>query len=139
MPKHRMTIQRRKIISALESMGTHVTAEMVYASLHSDMPDLSLSTVYRNLKTLSRQGQVSVSDMDGNLVFETIGQTPHHHLICLGCHSILELDHDMVDTLFKQIEQNGFKVTTSHLVLYGFCSRCRQSREINQNGVQTSR
>jgi len=125
MPRHRMTIQRRKIISALESMGTHVTAEMIYGFLHSEMPDLSLSTVYRNLKTLARQGQVSVSDLDGKLVFETIGQTPHHHMVCLSCHSIFELDHDIVETLFQQIEQNGFKVTTSHLVLYGFCRRCQ--------------
>jgi Fe2+ or Zn2+ uptake regulation protein len=125
MTKPRMTVQRRKIFSAIANMDSHVTAEIIYGFLHKEMPELSLSTVYRNLKALSSQGLVSASDLDGKLVFEAVGQTPHHHLVCMGCHSIVELDHKMVETLFHQIEKNGFKVTTSHLVLYGFCQRCQ--------------
>ena len=128
MTKPRMTIQRRKILACLEGISAHATTEKVYDLLHAGMPDLSLSTVYRNLKSLAQQGLVSVSDLDGKLVYETIGARPHHHLVCLSCHRTFDLDNDLVAALFQQIEQTGFKVTTSHMVLYGLCRDCQRAQ-----------
>jgi hypothetical protein len=49
--KRRNTIQRRKTLSTVQKMNSHVTAEDVYERLHVEMPEISLSTVYRNLKS----------------------------------------------------------------------------------------
>ena len=126
MKRSRMTHQRRMILEAIETRHDHVTAEAVFERLKPEMPDLSLSTVYRNLKTLAGEGKVSVSDLGSGLVFEAVGGVPHHHLVCLTCGEIQPLDHALVQPLFDAIGAGGFQVATTHLILYGYCEKCRK-------------
>jgi Fur family transcriptional regulator, ferric uptake regulator len=121
----RMTHQRKKILEAMHSSHEHLTAEMLYDNLKTEIPDLSLSTIYRSLKALADSGLISVSDLGDGLVFELLKDIPHHHLICLECHSIQPLDHRLVQPLFNQIQAQGFNITTAHLCLYGYCSSCQ--------------
>ncbi len=127
MSNTRMTIQRRSILSAVEDSHKHISAETIYHQLKPVMPDLSLSTVYRNLKTLAKAGKVSVADFGEGMVFETVQKEPHHHLVCLSCGDIQTLDHALVQPFFEQIEHGGFKVTTTHLCVYGLCAKCQAS------------
>ena len=124
MKKNRMTHQRRMILAQIETCHDHVTAETVFEQLKPRMPDLSLSTVYRNLKTLADEGKISVSDLGAGLVYETVEQVPHHHLVCLSCSRVQPLDHTLVQPLFDAIEAGGFQVATTHLILYGYCEKC---------------
>ncbi len=125
MKKTRMTHQRRMILEEIEARHDHATAEAIYEQLKPGMPDLSLSTVYRNLKTLADEGKISVSDLGSGLVYETVEQVPHHHLVCLSCSRVQPLDHVLVQPLFAAIEAGGFQVATTHLILYGYCEKCR--------------
>lgn len=125
MIKTRMTHQRRKILEKMLNQPDHISAETLYNTLKDDLPDLSLSTVYRNLKALADAGKISMSDLGNGLVFERVNLVPHHHLVCLSCHSIQTLDHGLVGPLFKAIEANGFEVATTHLCIYGLCSNCQ--------------
>ena len=70
--KRRNTIQRRKILLAVQKLERHATAEELYERLHVEMPEISLSTVYRNLKALADEGLVSVTDLGNGLVFEAV-------------------------------------------------------------------
>jgi Fe2+ or Zn2+ uptake regulation protein len=126
MKRTRMTHQRRMILEQIEARHDHVTAEAVFEQLKPDMPDLSLSTVYRNLKTLADEGKVSVSDLGTGLVFEAVAQVPHHHLVCLSCGRVQNLEHALIQPLFAAIEAGGFRVATTHLILYGYCDQCQQ-------------
>lgn len=127
MHSSRMTVQRRKILETVGSFSDHVSAEEIFARLHPEMPELSLSTVYRNLKVLADEGKVSMTDLGGGLVYEAVRGTPHHHLVCLSCKRILTLDHTLVAPLFAQIEAQGFHVATTHLCLYGICGECQRA------------
>ena len=126
MNKHRMTFQRKKILDEMRRYPGHQAAEAIYDHLKAEMPELSLSTVYRSLKGLADIGQVSISDLGDGLVFELINSEPHHHLVCLGCQAVLPLDNAEVTPFFKQIESRGFKIATTHLCLYGYCSACQE-------------
>ena len=103
MGNMRMTIQRRKILATVQAMHGHHTAEAIFHELKPEMPDLSPSTVYRNLKALADMGRVSVTNMGQGWVFEVVGSTPHHHLVCLGCGSIEDLDDVTVRPFFDQV------------------------------------
>jgi len=127
MKKTRMTHQRRMILEQIEADHDHMTAEAVYEQLKPGMPDLSLSTVYRNLKTLADEGKISVSDLGAGLVYEAVDHVPHHHLVCLSCNRAQPLDHALVQPLFAAIEAGGFQVATTHLIIYGVCEKCRQN------------
>ena len=79
--QHRKSRQRERILLLLRKTASHPTAEWVYMKLKKEIPDLSLGTVYRNLKVLMEQGQIqklpagSVFDrFEGNIA-------PHYHLI----------------------------------------------------------
>ena len=54
----RMTKQRQAIINMLAKSKEHPTAEMIYAAVRQELPDISLGTVYRNLQFLVAEGQV---------------------------------------------------------------------------------
>ena len=123
--KRRNTIQRRKILLAVQKLEGHATAEELYERLHVEMPEISLSTVYRNLKTLADEGLVSVTDLGNGLEFEAVEGPGPHHLVCLNCKKVIPLDHAYVDPFFRRIEQQGFKLVTSHLALYGYCADCQ--------------
>jgi Fe2+ or Zn2+ uptake regulation protein len=126
--KTRNTVQRRKILIAVRDSGTHVTAETVYERVKIELPEISLSTVYRNLKTLADQGKVSATDLGSGMVFEAVQEGAHHHLVCLGCNRIIPFNHSFVEPLFQEIEKQGFELVTSHLALYGYCPNCQKSR-----------
>jgi Fe2+ or Zn2+ uptake regulation protein len=121
----RMTVQRRKIMEVVAGYPAHISAEDIYCRLKDDMPELSLSTVYRNLKVLADEGKVSVTDLGDGLVYETVTSVPHHHLVCLVCKRVEPLDHALVAPLFAQLEQGGFQVATNHLCIYGVCRACQ--------------
>ncbi len=121
-----MTLQRKKILAEMANWSNHVSAEALFERLKPDLPDLSLSTVYRNLKSLADSGQVSVSDLGDGMVFELVHEANHHHLICLNCHAVMRLDEDLVTPFFEQIESQGYKLVTRHLCLYGYCPDCQK-------------
>jgi Fe2+ or Zn2+ uptake regulation protein len=127
MKKTRMTYQRRMILEQVEARHAHVTAEVIYEQLKPAMPELSLSTVYRNLKALADEGKVSVSDLGTGQMYEAVTQVPHHHLVCLNCGRVMTLEHAIVQPLFAAIEARGFQVATPHLILYGHCDQCQKT------------
>jgi Fur family ferric uptake transcriptional regulator len=71
---------------------------------------------------------VSISDLGvGNPVYETVKEKIHHHLVCLNCKWILEIEDQIVAQLFEKIQKDkNFKVQTNHLVLYGYCQTCQK-------------
>ena len=54
----RMTRQRRLILAELQGPGKHLTADEAHSRVRRRLPDISLSTVYRNLDILSRAGLI---------------------------------------------------------------------------------
>ena len=136
MKQTRMTHQRRMILQKIEELPSHVSAELVYDQLKVTMPELSLSTVYRNLKALADEGKVSVSDLGSGLVYEKVQPVPHHHLVCLSCKRVVQLDHARVQPFFAQIEQTGFQVATNHLCIYGYCEDCQKTSLQDRNDDQ---
>jgi Fe2+ or Zn2+ uptake regulation protein len=127
--KRRNTIQRRKTLLTVQKLDSHATAEDIYERLQTEMPEISLSTVYRNLKALADEGLVSVTDLGSGMVFEAIQSKSHHHLVCLNCKKVISLDHTYVEPFFNRIEERGFQLVTSHLALYGYCNDCQSKYE----------
>lgn len=116
------------ILALLNEEHVHLTAPEVYAQLKDRLPGLNPSTVYRALERLTATGEISVSDMGtGASVYEIVGQCPHHHLICQGCHKMLTLDNALIQSLFEKVEQeSSYQLTTNHLVLFGYCPECQE-------------
>ena len=123
--------KRNAILAYLRQTDEHPSAEMVYARLKPDFPDLSLGTVYRNLAMFKNQGEImslgsvgGVERFDGNTM-------PHVHFICTECEAVADLPQIAVPEALNQevVDQTGGQIDMCQLTFVGQCNRC-----INQKG-----
>ena len=86
--------KRDAILQCVRSTATHPSADWVFEHVRSDVPDISLATVYRNLALFKDQGLIAslgtvkgVERFDGNTA-------PHVHFVCTGCGATISPDAD---------------------------------------------
>ena len=120
--------KRNAILSYLRSVTNHPSAEKVFTDLKTDIPDLSIGTVYRNLNLFKQQGlAISVATVKGVERFD--GNTdPHVHFICTDCDAVIDLmDMDVPESL-KAIAESccGGQVTDCQLSFTGQCKDCTE-------------
>ena len=75
--------QRERIYQAVASSREHPTAQMVYRHLRPELPQLSLGTVYRNLRQLAQEGRLR--ELDGPVARYDSVLPPHGHVRCVRC------------------------------------------------------
>ena len=121
--------QREAIYRALCSTKTHPSAEWVYAQLKPEMPELSLATVYRNMRFFVEEGiAVRVGVVNGHERFD--GDTkPHAHFVCDCCGAVQDLSCSMESALEQAAaEELGAQVTRHELIFRGRCRQCCYSQ-----------
>lgn len=120
----RYSHQRELILEAVKSVKTHPTADMVYDSLHSENPHLSLGTVYRNLAQLALNGDITPIYTGDNKVHYDGDTEPHCHFVCKECSKIIDVfitPQIPVEILNKE----EFTVEDKKTIFYGHCRECR--------------
>ena len=103
----------------------HPSAEMLYARLKPEFPDLSLGTVYRNLAMFIRDGDaVSVGTVAGQERYDA-DTHPHAHFICSECGRVLDVCCPCLSALDKEVErETGGAVSGHSLSFSGTCQGC---------------
>ena len=61
----RYSRQREVVFDVLSSTDTHPTADWIYGKAKTVLPDISIATVYRNLRELVKCGRVIDVDTQG--------------------------------------------------------------------------
>ena len=83
--KMRNSATRNSIYQYLCGTKEHPSAEMIFNDLKGDLPNLSLGTVYRNLKQLEEIGRViRVTTVDNHERYDANCED-HVHLVCERC------------------------------------------------------
>ena len=118
--------KRNAILSYLRSVTNHPSAEMVFTELKTEIPDLSMGTVYRNLNLFKQQGlAISVATVSGVERFD--GDThPHVHLLCNGCDAVIDLETMAVPESLKEAarQSSGGQIDACSLSFTGLCREC---------------
>src|SRR5436190_14793305 len=82
----RVTPQRQAIFRLLHGNDNHPTVEALYDQARSDMPTMSLKTVYQTVHDLEALGEVRVLDLGtGSVRVDPNVNGEHHHLVCTQC------------------------------------------------------
>ncbi len=125
----RLTPQRLLILELLYARGDHATADEIFAAARERYPYLNISTVYRTLELLRDIGILSETDLgDGRRHFALLSEDRHHHLICLHCGYVQEINDRLFDGLQAGLqESHGFTARIDHLALFGACQACASS------------
>jgi Fur family transcriptional regulator, ferric uptake regulator len=123
----RLTMQRRLVIEALCERGDHMAVLDVQHYLQQHGTELNETTVYRILQSLKDLGIVSQTDLgQSGLVYQVIEETPHHHLICLFCGKIINIDNDYLEPLNERLRREyGFEARMDHMAIFGCCQECQ--------------
>ena len=121
--------KRDAILACIRSTTEHPSAEWIYEAVKSQIPDISLATVYRNLSLFKEQGLITslgtvkgVERFDGNI-------EPHVHFICTGCGSVLDLTGMEVPEELNSAaaRDSGGRVDSCQLSFTGMCGNCAQN------------
>ena len=122
-----LTIQRRLILETLASRDDHPTADDVWEAVQTRMPDVSRTTAYRTLDTLVRLGLAVKICHPGSSVRYDAKTRRHHHLVCLHCERILDVDVPALDDLALPVGM-GFHVSDYSVHFRGVCATCRRGQ-----------
>lgn len=129
---YKLTPQRRSIVDTIiVNEGKHLTAEEIYDEVKKSCPEIGLATVYRTILLLEELGIISRLDLnDGCSRYEMVHSNEthrHHHLICNICHSVSEVQDDLLDDLEANIQKDyKFKILDHSVKFYGICGECQE-------------
>ena len=120
--------KRDAILNCVRATTTHPSAEWVYENVRTQMPDISLATVYRNLSLFKEQGLIrSLGTVNGVERFD--GNTePHVHFICTQCGGVQDLPEISVPEELNSAvaRSSGGRVDNCQLSFTGICGECRK-------------
>lgn len=127
--KTRRSRQREMIYDYLLSTHEHPSAEMIYEHLKPEMPNLSLGTVYRNLKLLEETGHVRRVGTSQNTERYDARCDDHAHFVCGRCGAVCDLKPVDASTLQASYcpERCG-TVQWTNVVFGGLCSECENGK-----------
>ena len=121
--------QRQVIKDFLMTRKDHPTADVVYMNVRQEYPNISLGTVYRNLKLLADEGVIITLETEDKRLHYDGDLSRHSHFICSHCGKIIDLFKPSKTPV--QISEMGLKVTGEKCVYYGQCADCANQNEIN--------
>ncbi|UGQ11913.1 transcriptional repressor [Yinghuangia sp. ASG 101] len=118
---------RRAVANALADGQTFLSARRLHARLVADGIDVGLSTVYRALHELTREGRADfVRDNTGERLYRHRPAHGHrHYLLCRACGFSRALEAGPVPRWVDGIAARaGFSETTHSLTIAGICRSC---------------
>ena len=125
--KMRNSATRNSIYQYLCGTKEHPSAEMIYNDLKGDLPNLSLGTVYRNLKQLEEIGRViRVTSVDNHERYDANCED-HVHFVCERCGRVIDImDADINAAKTACNVSGGAKIKHIQIVLNGICESCSE-------------
>lgn len=129
---YKLTQQRRAVLDVMrENSGCHLTAEEVLVKARDKVPNIGIATVYRTLERLaSLQILYKTLFDEGKYRYEISAQEDHqhHHIICVSCNRIFEVEETLLDSLELHLKQQGFEIVDHQLKIYAYCPECQSHR-----------
>lgn len=125
----RITPQRHAVLEYLLNAMVHPTADEIYKALEGKFPNMSVATVYNNLRVLKEIGLVrELTYGDSSSRFDC-NTSDHYHIICDACGKIVDFHYPSLDEVESLAEQvTGFEVSHHRLEVYGKCDECQTQK-----------
>lgn len=121
----RITPQRHAIFAYLLAVDTHPTADEIYRALEGKFPNMSIATVYNNLRLFVEVELIQeltygddASRFDANIA-------NHYHIMCNQCNKIVDLFIPNIEWIEQlAMKDTGFMIEGHRMELHGTCPAC---------------
>jgi Fur family ferric uptake transcriptional regulator len=123
----RSTRQRAAVLRALYGCRGFVSARELHAALTTEGVAVGLTTVYRTMRMLEREGHVDVvREKTGERLYRPRPADGHrHYLVCRGCGLSLAVEAEAVERWAADVAAaTGFAELEHTVELSGICGRC---------------
>jgi Fe2+ or Zn2+ uptake regulation protein len=123
---HRYTEQRAAVYRFLSGVTSHPNADEVFQKVRTQVPGISLATVYKSLETLVNCGLAAkLTYSDGSACYDA-KMEPHHHARCVSCGEVFDVPGVLTEEDLEVLSEglDGFSVLGYRLELTGFCTTC---------------
>ena len=128
----RYSRQRKLIKEVVFSTNAHPSADWVYDKVKKTFPNISLGTIYRNLKQLSKIGTIRTI-YDGSLARFDWNTASHNHFKCIECGKMTDIEIDSTNTFIKRnLDNNGFDVHDIEITFIGICKEHKNNKRTNK-------
>lgn len=124
--RYRITPSRLAVVTAVLHRRGHFSVDDILGQV----PQVGRATVFRTIKLLSEIGILCrILLEDGSLRYRVSRrQDHHHHLVCVSCASVQELDACIApDVLGDLARTTGYEIEGHWLEFFGRCAACRNS------------
>lgn len=134
----RLTRQRNAVFSAFSDAGRVLTAPQILERAREIVPEISLSTVYRQVSLLLADGEIAKVELPGEPARYEVACKPdahrhshpdgkeadhhHHYFHCAGCGQVFLL-HTCPGPM-DDLVPKGFQVQSHEVTLHGLCASC---------------
>jgi len=127
---HRLTRQRKLILTILEEYPDHLDADKLYQVARQRGAEISLATIYRTLAFLREAGLIEEHLFgEDHRHFEPTHDSPHNHFTCQGCGNVIEFQTvDVTQAIEHICRQEGLQISTISLHLSGYCPACQSEK-----------
>lgn len=126
----RKTRQKELILKVVRESSYHPTAQEIYDKVAETLPQVSLTTIYRNLNNLVERGLVRTLILpDQPARFDGV-LSKHYHLLCKVCGKIEDAKGISYNHQYdKKIDKDsGFFVLDHVTTFNGLCSECTKAK-----------
>ena len=123
----RKTKQREAILKVLRGTTSHPAADWIYNEVRKEIPNISLGTVYRNLKLLRGCGEIL--EIDSGSASSRFNGNPanHYHFRCEKCRRVFDIEEPVDEKINERIaRKTGFKISHHWLEFRGLCKECQK-------------
>ena len=121
----RVTPQRQAIFRLLAGNDAHPTVEALHDRARTDMPTISLKTVYQTVHDLEAMGEVELIHLGtGSVRVDPNVEDAHHHLICTQCGKVRDVLVDVGALEIPSGERRGFTIADVAVHFRGVCDEC---------------
>ena len=135
----RYSLQREIIKKIVCSTKSHPTAEWIYSEAKKKIHNISLGTVYRNLKRLEEIGSINLIH-DDNIIKYDGNTKEHHHLKCTECGKLIDVDIESNFNSSKIVKDYAFEPEDVKFFILGKCKKHKKTKTKKQGVINgTSR
>ncbi len=125
----RMTSTRKVFLEILFRGQKPLSAKEILNELWRAKREVNKTTVYREIESFEKIGIVRRIQLgERSTYYELALLDHHHHLVCLECDQIEDIDideHGLLKQEQKIITERHFRVIRHALEFFGLCRRCQ--------------
>ncbi len=120
---HRVTPSRVAVIASVLAHSGHFSVE----DMTREARAVGRATVFRTMRLLTELDIVCrVLLEDGSLRYRVSRRGHHHHLVCVSCGNVKDLDECAIADLVRELAAaTQYQIEGHWLEFYGRCAACR--------------